>query len=45
MKLSQESVQEFIELYKKDFDQELTFLQAEEMASELLSFYLLVIPH
>lgn len=42
MKLSEESIQEFIRIYKAEFGQEITFEQAEEMGSELLSFYQLI---
>lgn len=44
MKLSHESVQEFIAIYKAEFGEELTYEQAETMGSELLSFYQLIIP-
>ncbi len=42
MKLNPKSVQEFIEIYKKEFGKELTFAEAEEMGQELLSFYSLI---
>ncbi len=45
MKLSRESVQEFIDLYKAEYGLELAYSTAEEMGSELLSFYQLSIPH
>lgn len=45
MKLSQESVREFIGIYKAEFGTELTYETAEEMGSELLSFYQLIMPH
>lgn len=45
MKLSQESVQEFIHIYKAEYGVELTYEKAEEMGSELLSFYQLIIPN
>ena len=44
MKLTQESIQEFIDIYRAEFGVELTCEQAEEMGSELLSFYQLIIP-
>lgn len=45
MKLSEQSVREFIEIYKAEFGKELNYETAEEMGSELLSFYQLIIPH
>lgn len=44
MKLSEQSVREFIEIYKTEFGSELTYEEAENKGSELLSFYLLIIP-
>lgn len=43
MKLKKESVQDFIAIYKAEFGTELTLDQAEEMATELLSFYQLIL--
>jgi len=42
MKLSDQSVREFIKIYKAEFGSEIGYKQAEEMGSELLSFYQLV---
>lgn len=44
MKLSSESVQEFIDIYKAEFGEDLTYDEAENMGSELLSFYQLITP-
>ena len=44
MKLSEQSVREFIEIYRAEFGTELNHAAAEEMGSELLSFYQLIIP-
>lgn len=44
MKLSEQSVREFIEIYKAEFGAELNYEAAEAMGSELLSFYQLIIP-
>jgi len=43
MNLSDESVREFIEIYKQEFGKELSRTEAEEMAKELLSLYQLII--
>lgn len=44
MKLSEQSVREFIEIYKAEYGAELSYEVAEEMGSDLLSFYQLIIP-
>lgn len=44
MKLSQESIREFIEIYKAEFGKEISFEEAEEMGLELLNFYQLIAP-
>ena len=44
MKLSKESVQEFMDIYKAEFGAEISFEQAEEMGTELLSLYQLIVP-
>jgi len=43
MNLSNESIQEFIDLYKQEFGKDITRTEAEEMAMELLSLYQLII--
>ena len=44
MALPADSVQEFMDIYKEEHGKELPYEQAEEMASELLEFYFLIIP-
>lgn len=44
MKLSPETVREFIAIYKAEFGKELTGEEAESMGFELLSFYLSIMP-
>ena len=42
--LSQEAIQEFIEIYKAEYGEELPYAEAEERAAELLTFYSLILP-
>lgn len=44
MRLSADSVQEFIEIYQKEFGEILSYKEAEGLADDLLSFYQLIIP-
>jgi hypothetical protein len=44
MRLSPEAVREFIEIYKKEYGEELTYAEAEEMGANLLTFFMLIIP-
>lgn len=39
MPLSEETIQEFMAIYKAEFNEELSFDDAQQMASELLNFY------
>ncbi|MFA7685278.1 MAG: hypothetical protein WCX95_00575 [Candidatus Gracilibacteria bacterium] len=43
MKLSPESVQEFIKIYEKEFGKELSYAEAKKSASELLGLYRILI--
>lgn len=43
MDLSEESIQEFIEIYKQEFGEELSRDNAEDMAKKLLSLYRFII--
>jgi len=40
--LSDQSIQEFIEIYKKEFGKTLTCEEAKAMGTELLQFYYLI---
>ncbi len=44
MHLTSESVQEFIEIYKAEYGEEITYVQGEEMGTELLGFYSAIRP-
>jgi len=43
MKLSESSIREFMVIYREEFGEELSYEQAEQMGSELLSLYNLII--
>ena len=42
MKLSFESIQEFMAIYNAEHETQLSYVEAEEIAAELLSFYSLI---
>lgn len=44
MKLTDESVKEFAEIYQAEFGEELSLKEAESMGVELLEFYALITP-
>ena len=44
MKLTKQSVEEFIAIYKEEFGTDITYTEAEEMGNELITFYQLIIP-
>ncbi len=44
MQLSQEAIQEFIDIYKKEFGEDLVYETAEQYGKELLNLYSLITP-
>ncbi len=45
MKLSQDAIDEFKQIYKEEFNEEIPDAVAELMAEDLLEFYALLIPN
>lgn len=45
MNVDQAAIEDFREIYKKEFHEELPYEEAALMANELLEFYSLIIPN